>query len=98
MAVDMIARRMALDAAQQGGTGDAYTKAETDALLSGKANTASLAAVATSGSYNDLTNKPTIPAAVTVDQVYDGTSANPQSGVAIAGVIGNINSVLEEVL
>lgn len=38
MAVDMIARMMALDAAQQGGTGDAYTKAETDALLDGKAD------------------------------------------------------------
>lgn len=38
MAVDMIARRMALDAAQQGGTTDAYTKAETDALLDGKAD------------------------------------------------------------
>jgi hypothetical protein len=38
MAVDMIARMMALDAAQQGGTGDAYTKAETDELLDGKAD------------------------------------------------------------
>lgn len=36
MAVDQIARMIALDAAQQGGTGDAYTKAETDALLSKK--------------------------------------------------------------
>ena len=38
MAVDMIARRMALDAAQQGGTGDAYTKAEIDAMI-GNINT-----------------------------------------------------------
>lgn len=38
MAVDNLARMMALDAAQQGGTGDAYTKAETDALLDGKAD------------------------------------------------------------
>lgn len=38
MAVDMIARMMALDAAQHGGTTDAYTKAETDALLDGKAD------------------------------------------------------------
>lgn len=45
-----------------------------------------------------ILNKPTIPAAVTVDQVYDGTSANPQSGVAINSVIGDINTVLEEVL
>ena len=75
--------------------------------VSGKANTADLATVATSGSYNDLSNKPTIPAAQvqsdwnetdstskayiknkpnitnTVDQTYDGTSTNAQSGVAI---------------
>lgn len=46
-----------------------YTKEEVDAKgyltehqdISGKANSADLAAVATSGSYNDLTNKPTIP-------------------------------------
>lgn len=38
MAVDNIARMMALDAAQQGGTTDAYTKAQTDALLDGKAD------------------------------------------------------------
>ena len=36
--------------------------------ISGKANSADLATVATSGSYNDLTNKPTIPAA------YDDTT------------------------
>lgn len=40
---------------------DYYTKSQTDTLLSSKANTSDLAAVATSGSYNDLTNKPTIP-------------------------------------
>lgn len=45
-----------------------------------------------------IKNKPTIPAAVTVDQTYDATSANPQSGVAISGVIGDINTVLEGVL
>lgn len=39
MAVDQIARMMALDAAQQGGGGgDAYTKAETDELLDSKAD------------------------------------------------------------
>lgn len=38
------------------------------------------------------------PAPATVDQTYDSTSTNAQSGVAIAGVIGDINSVLEEVL
>lgn len=53
--------------------------------LGNKVDTTSLATVATTGDYDDLLNKPTIPAAVTVDQTYDGTSANPQSGVAIEG-------------
>lgn len=40
---------------------DAYTKTETNTLLSAKANDTDLARVAKSGSYNDLSNKPTIP-------------------------------------
>jgi hypothetical protein len=36
-----------------------------------------LAAVATSGSYNDLSNKPTIPPAVTVDSALSSSSTNP---------------------
>ena len=36
-----------------------------------------LSTVATSGSYNDLTNKPTIPAAITVDTALSATSTNP---------------------
>lgn len=81
---------------------------------------ASLATVATSGSYNDLTNKPAIPAAqvqsdwnqtdstavdyiknkptipsgVVVDQTFDGTSANAQSGIAIEGELANYQSKL----
>lgn len=42
---------------------DAYSKTETNELLANKANSADLAIVATTGSYDDLTNKPTIPAA-----------------------------------
>lgn len=38
-----------------------YTKAETNGLLSQKANTSSLANVAFSGSYTDLSNTPNIP-------------------------------------
>lgn len=38
-----------------------YTKTEVDTALATKANSSSLATVATSGSYNDLTNKPVIP-------------------------------------
>ena len=42
---------------------DTYTKAQVDSALSAKANTADLATVATTGDYDDLINKPTIPAA-----------------------------------
>ena len=41
-----------------------YTEGEVDTLLGAKANTADLADVATSGSYNDLENTPTIPTKV----------------------------------
>lgn len=51
----------AITAIKDGLTIDSFSDVET--ALSGKADTSSLATVATSGSYNDLTNKPTIPAA-----------------------------------
>lgn len=61
-----------------------YTEHEVDTLLGTKANSVDLATVATSGSYNDLTNKPTIPAAVTVDSSLTGSSqTNPVQGGAI---------------
>lgn len=47
-----------------------------------------------SGSYTDLTNKPTIP---TVDQTYDGTSANAQSGVAVASAIASKEDISNKV-
>ena len=43
--------------------------------ISGKADTASLATVATSGDYADLTNKPTIPPPAPVDSVNGETGA-----------------------
>lgn len=108
MAVDQIARMMAMDAAEQGGggavqsdwnqsddTADDYIKNKPtipDAQIQSDWNQSD------STAKDFIKNKPTIPAAVTVDQVYDGTSANPQSGIAINSVIGNINTVLEEVL
>ncbi len=39
----------------------AYTREQVNGLLEGKANSSDLAAVATSGSYSDLSNTPTIP-------------------------------------
>ena len=42
---------------------DVYTKTQVDNALSAKANTSDLATVATTGDYDDLLNKPTIPAA-----------------------------------
>lgn len=59
-------------------------------ILGGKANTSDLATVATSGSYDDLTDKPTIPPGVVVDQTYDATSTNSQSGTAVAEAIATL--------
>jgi hypothetical protein len=58
---------------------------------------ADLKTVAFTGSYNDLSNKPTIPAAVTVDQTYSASSTNPQSGTAVAGAIANKQNRLTRV-
>ena len=71
--------------------------------ISGKADKSSLATVATSGSYNDLSNKPTIPAAVTESTVsgwgftknagtvtgvkINGTTKSPSSGVVDLGTV-----------
>lgn len=49
----------------------------------------SLATVATSGSYNDLSDKPTIPAAVTVDTALSTTSTNPVQNKVINTALGN---------
>ena len=57
----------------------------TDALGYTPVNPSSLATVATTGSYNDLADKPYIPSGVIVDQTFDPTSQNAQSGVAING-------------
>jgi len=52
--------------------------------LSIYAQSANLATVATSGSYADLSNTPTIP---TVDQTYNASSTNAMSGVAVAQAV-----------
>lgn len=53
--------------------------------------TSNLKTVATSGSYNDLNNKPTIP---TVDQTYSATSINAQSGKAVAQALSSYEQPL----
>lgn len=57
------------------------------------ANKPTLATVATSGAYADLSGKPTIP---TVDQVYDASSANAQSGVAVASAISGKQDTISD--
>ena len=61
--------------------------------LNAKANTADLAEVATSGSYNDLTDKPSIPAAITVDSALSSTSTNPvQNKVINSALAGKLST------
>ena len=60
-----------------------YTKAETNGLLSQKANTSSLASVAFSGSYTDLNNTPDIPDVsdyYTKEQTYSQSEVNTLLG------------------
>lgn len=51
----------------------------------------SLATVATSGSYNDLSNKPTIP---TITDTYSGTSSNGMSGKAVKSAIDALDGTI----
>lgn len=63
-----------------------------DTGLADKASTSTLSPVATSGSYDDLSNKPTI------DSELSDSSTNAVQNKVITGIIGDINTVLEEVL
>ena len=83
-----------------------YTKTETNGLLSQKANTSSLSAVATSGSYNDLTDKPTIPDVsnyYTKSQTYSQTEVNnllstkaDTSSLSSVATTGDYNDLLNK--
>lgn len=48
-----------------------------------------LSKVATSGSYNDLTDKPNIPASATVDSELSATSVNPVQNKVISAALSN---------
>ena len=54
-----------------------------------KADTSSLATVATTGDYDDLTNKPVIPPGVVVDQTLDSSSTNAVANQAVVGGLNN---------
>lgn len=55
--------------------------------LSVYAESADLATVATSGSYNDLSDKPVIPESVTVDAALSDTSENPLQNKVVKGAL-----------
>ena len=69
---------------QKANATDIYTQTEINNKLDAKANSADLATVATSGSYNDLTNKPVIPV---VDEALSDTSENPVQNKIIKAAI-----------
>ena len=64
--------------------------------LNAKANTADLAAVATSGSYNDLTNKPEIPERTVVDTALSDTSENPVQNKVVKAAIDAKQDVISD--
>lgn len=69
------------DAERLGGQLPSYYAKASD--LTAKADSASLATVAMSGSYDDLSDKPTIPPAVTIDTTITEGGTNPVTGGAI---------------
>lgn len=69
------------DSEKLGGQLPSYYAKASD--LAAKADSAALAAVATSGSYDDLSDKPTIPPAVTIDSTITEDGTNPVTGGAI---------------
>ena len=61
--------------------------------LNKKVTASQLATVATTGSYNDLTNKPTIPTPVQVDVELDDESTNPvQNAVVTTALNGKLTT------
>lgn len=83
-----------------------YTKTETNGLLSAKVNTSALSTVAFSGSYNDLSNKPTIPDVsnyYTKSETYNQTEVNnllstkaDTSSLSTVATTGSYNDLLNK--
>lgn len=90
-----------MSAEDKGKLNDLPTATELAQELGGKANSADLADVATSGSYNDLSDKPTIQELATVKQIYALDATNPDypsrigkySPFDITSVFGTISIV-----
>lgn len=72
---------------QKANVSDIYTQTEIDNKLAAKANSADLATVATSGSYDDLTDKPVIPEGVIVDAALSDTSENAVQNKVVKAAI-----------
>lgn len=60
--------------------------------LQSKANSSDLKAVATSGDYNDLSNKPTIPTVPTTDSTVTAGGTNPVNSVAVIAYINSLDA------
>ena len=73
------------------GIADAYTKTAVDSALALKANTSSLATVATSGAYADLTGKPTLFSGSFADLTSKPTTL---AGYGITLTSANVTSAL----
>ena len=61
-----------------------------------KANSADLATVARSGSYNDLTDKPVIPEGAVVDEALSDTSKNPVQNKVVNDAIGKKQDTISD--
>ena len=72
-------------------TSGSYSDLSNTPDLSGYVQSSSLATVATTGAYSDLSGTPAIPV---VDQVYGASSANAQSGVAVASAVSGKQDAL----
>ena len=75
-----------IDQTYNGSSANAQSGVAISGLIANYSTTNSFSNVAFSGDFADLTN---VPAAATVDQVYNGSSTNAQSGTAVAGLIAN---------
>ena len=66
---------------------DYYTKTEVNDELAKKADTNNLATVATSGSYNDLSDKPIIPEGAVIDSALSDSSNNAVANRIVKGAL-----------